>query len=245
MRSRLNIIFLLTILSLGLIPVTGYAISQDIHVCKNNSGMTIYSNYAIPDKCDEVTQITYNYDANKLSVESDTITPPLTQQLTQSIAETPKRSRSYKPIRARESVKVTRIVDGDTIEIEIANAKKTVRIIGVDCPEKKQNWGKEATGFTSDFLSSRIAELEFDVQQTDPYGRLLAYVWSGSEMLNNALVKKGLAMVTTYPPNVKYVETFISSQKFAREAGEGFWKEGGLNETPYEHRKGNSTGSFH
>jgi micrococcal nuclease len=244
MRSRLNIILLLTFLLTGLISGRGYPLSQAIHICKNNSGMTIYSNYTIADKCDEITLFTYDYNAGKSSDESDTKTP-LAAQWRQTTDEAPKKSRSHKPIRARESVKVTRIVDGDTIEVEIDNAKKTVRIIGVDCPEKKQDWGKEATGFTSNFLSSRTAELEFDVQQTDPYGRWLAYVWFGSEMLNNALVKKGLAMVTTYPPNVKYVETFISSQKFAREGGEGFWGDGGLNQTPFQYRKGNSRGSFH
>jgi micrococcal nuclease len=236
MRSRLNIIVFLTFLLGGLISKPGYPFSQDIQICKNNSGITIYSNYTIPAKCDEVIRITYDYDASQSSTTSNMITPATPQEI-QVTHKAPKKTLSNKPIRARESVKVTRIVDGDTIEVEIDDAKKTVRIIGVDCPEKKQDWGKEATGFTSDFLSSRIAELEFDVQQTDPYDRLLAYVWSGSEMLNNALVRKGLAMIATYPPNVKYVETFISSQKFAREAGEGFWKDGGLRETPYQFRK--------
>ncbi|RME11542.1 MAG: thermonuclease, partial [Aquificota bacterium] len=66
--------------------------------------------------------------------------------------------------------------------------------------------------------------LEFDVQKTDRYGRLLAYVWlSDGRMLNEVLVKEGYAMVYTIPPNVKYQERFLQAQRYARENRKGLW----------------------
>ena len=62
--------------------------------------------------------------------------------------------------------------------------------------------------------------LEKDVSETDKYGRLLCYVWlvhpDGQRMLNEELVKGGYAQVSTYPPDVKYQDLFLSS----RAAGE-------------------------
>ncbi|MEZ2661562.1 thermonuclease family protein [Aneurinibacillus aneurinilyticus] len=69
--------------------------------------------------------------------------------------------------------------------------------------------------------------LEFDVQQRDKYGRLLAYVWLGNaknpkaEMLNQTLVKEGYAQVATFPPNVKYTDSFVKLQKQAKDAKKG------------------------
>ena len=66
-------------------------------------------------------------------------------------------------------------------------------------------------------------DLEFDVERRDRYGRTLAYVWIGDELLNRTLVAEGYATVTTYPPNVKYVDRFTAAQREAREAGLGVW----------------------
>ena len=71
---------------------------------------------------------------------------------------------------------------------------------------------------------SKIVYLEFDVQKTDRYGRLLAYVWldqTKTKMMNEILVRKGYATVYTFPPNVKYQERFLKAQREAREEAEG------------------------
>ena len=65
--------------------------------------------------------------------------------------------------------------------------------------------------------------LQFDVERIDPYGRTLAYVWLGDELFNETLVREGYAFVTTYPPNVRYVDRFRAAQREARSAGRGVW----------------------
>jgi micrococcal nuclease len=130
----------------------------------------------------------------------------------------------------RESVKVERVVDGDTFEVLMNGKKEKVRLIGIDTPEtKKPNtpvmyYGKEASDYTKKRLEKQTVELEWDVDQYDQYQRLLAYVWIGDELFNRTLVKEGYARIETFPPNVKYVDLFKKDQEEARNKQKGLWK---------------------
>ncbi len=71
-------------------------------------------------------------------------------------------------------------------------------------------------------FSRTTVHLEFDVQQRDRYGRLLAYVYLKDGTFANAwLVEQGYAQVMTVPPNVKYQDLFL---KLQREARRGLWR---------------------
>lgn len=127
------------------------------------------------------------------------------------------------------SVDVLRVVDGDTIVVDFNDTKERVRFIGVDTPETvhpelgEEPFGKEASDYTKQRLEGQTIELEFDVQERDQYGRLLAYIWIGNEHLNATMLKEGYATLSTWPPNVKYVDEFTQYQKQAREAQKGLW----------------------
>jgi micrococcal nuclease len=124
---------------------------------------------------------------------------------------------------------VTRVVDGDTIHVEFEGRERTIRLIGIDTPEVHAPgepvgcFGPKSTAFVERSLSGRAVRLEFDVERTDRYGRTLAYVWIGGELFNEVLVREGYAVVTTYPPNVRYVERFTAAQRDARRSGRGLW----------------------
>lgn len=124
---------------------------------------------------------------------------------------------------------VTRVVDGDTIVVEINGNAEKVRLIGVDTPETvhpalgEEPYGKEASNFTKQQLTGKTVELEMDVQERDQYDRLLAYVWIDEQMFNEVLLSGGYAQVATFPPNVKYVDRFTAAQKAARESNLGLW----------------------
>lgn len=128
---------------------------------------------------------------------------------------------------------VLEVVDGDTYKIKYNGEEKKVRLIGVDTPEsvhpdssKNSEYGKTASSYVKELIENKYVSLEFDVSQTDKYGRLLAYIYlEDGEMLNSKLIKEGYAQVTTYAPNVKYVDTFTALQKEARNNKVGFWKE--------------------
>jgi len=129
------------------------------------------------------------------------------------------------------SYPVVRVVDGDTLIIDINGTEEKVRLIGIDTPEsvhpdenRNTEFGEIASAYTKDRLEGENVSLELDVEERDQYGRLLAYVYLDGEMFNLNLVREGYAVVATYPPNVKYVEDFVAAQKAAREDGVGLWQ---------------------
>ncbi len=131
-----------------------------------------------------------------------------------------------------DTVKVTRVVDGDTIIVDLNGVEERVRLIGIDTPEsvhpdasRNLPEGKVASEFTKSRLEGKEVKLEFDVQERDQYGRLLAYVYIDGTMFNKTLLSEGYARIATYPPNVKYVEDFTAIQKQAREGNKGLWSE--------------------
>ncbi|MBM7650124.1 micrococcal nuclease [Bacillus ectoiniformans] len=131
---------------------------------------------------------------------------------------------------SRLSGQVIYVVDGDTFDVKLANGKKErVRLTLVDTPETKhpskgvQPFGPEASEFTKNALTDEQVELEFDVQERDQYGRILAYVWHQGEMINEQLIAEGLARVAIFPPNTKYVERFREVQSIAQKAKAGIW----------------------
>ena len=124
---------------------------------------------------------------------------------------------------------VTRVVDGDTAHIEVGGRDLDVRFIGIDTPETVapdqpvECFGPEASVYTERRLEGERVRLEFDVEREDRFGRTLAYVWLGDELFNATLVREGYALVTTFPPNVKYVDRFVAAQRAARSEGRGLW----------------------
>ncbi len=126
------------------------------------------------------------------------------------------------------TVTVTRVVDGDTIDISPSvEGLSRVRLIGMDTPEVyfgTQPYGPEASAFAKQEVEGEEARLELDVQKVDPYGRLLAYVYlPKGGMFNEMILEEGYAQVATFPPNVKYVDRFLAAQREARAANRGLW----------------------
>ncbi len=126
---------------------------------------------------------------------------------------------------------VTRIVDGDTIDVAIGARAETVRYIGVDTPESRapgtapQCYAKAAHAFNRELVEDETVRLEFDVERRDRYGRLLAYVRRDRDglLVNSELVKDGYARTLTIPPNVARAALLAGLQRAARTAGRGLW----------------------
>lgn len=133
----------------------------------------------------------------------------------------------------QDSYKVISVADGDTFKINYNGKEEKVRLIGIDTPEsvhpdksKNTKYGKIASDYTKNLLENKTVKLEFDVSQTDKYGRLLVYAYlENGEMLNEKLLKEGYAQVATYAPNVKYADKFKTLQEEARKNKVGFWAE--------------------
>ena len=134
-----------------------------------------------------------------------------------------------------EMVKVTRVIDGDTIEIE---GGSRVRYIGIDTPETVdprkpvQCFGQEASNKNKELVEGKTVGLEKDVSETDKYDRLLRYVYVGNTLINELLVREGYAQSSSYPPDVKYQDRFVAAQKEARDNNRGLWAACAATSTP-------------
>lgn len=128
-------------------------------------------------------------------------------------------------------IKVIEVIDGDTIKLSDG---KILRYIGVDTPEIRirkggnfiyspQPFSLEAKEFNRKLVEGKFVRIEFDVEKFDQYKRLLGYCFVGDAFVNVQLLKNGFAVLYTRPPNVKYIDLFVKSQKEARKEKRGLW----------------------
>jgi len=118
-------------------------------------------------------------------------------------------------------VTVTKVVDGDTI---IIKGGYHVRYIGIDSPERDEQYYAEATQLNKDLVEGKQVRLESDVNDRDEYGRLLRYVYVGDTFVNAEMVRQGWAWSIAYPPDIKYQVYLEAIEKEARKLKRGFWQ---------------------
>ena len=125
---------------------------------------------------------------------------------------------------------VTRIVDGDTIGINLNGTIESVRLLLVDTPETVhpslpvQAFGPEASSFAKKTLSGKKVQVEYDGPKRDKYGRLLAYLWVDGKNFNEMLLREGLARLAyVYDPPYTHMSSFTKAQSEAVNAKRGIW----------------------
>jgi micrococcal nuclease len=124
---------------------------------------------------------------------------------------------------------VRRVVDGDTL---LLDSGARVRLQGIDTPETVregfvvETWGPQASQFTKEFINraGRRVRLTFSLERKDRYDRFLAFVWDGDVMLNEELVRAGLAHARLgYRYSGPMKNRLAKAQDEARRAGRGIW----------------------
>ncbi len=121
---------------------------------------------------------------------------------------------------------VTRVIDGDTIELENG---EVVRYLLIDTPETVhpekpvECFGPEATERNRQLVEGRRVRLEKDVTDRDAYGRLLRYVYADGTMVQAELVREGYGYVHSRQPDVKYLRDIAAFEREARQEGAGLW----------------------
>jgi micrococcal nuclease len=126
----------------------------------------------------------------------------------------------------RQTGLVTRIVDGDTIEVEIDGQRFPLRYIGIDTPELNvpgEPAGEQASLENEALVLGKTVLLVQDVSETDRFGRLLRYVFLGEEFVNYRLVRSGFAEAIRYRPDDACHQTFLEAQASAQAEGAGRW----------------------
>ena len=126
---------------------------------------------------------------------------------------------------------VVRVVDGDTIHVQLGATREKVRYIGVDTPETKDPrrpvgcFGQEASAFNERLVGGELVRLVRDVEPRDRYGRLLAYVYRARDDLfvNAELARLGYAQPLSIPPDVRFADRFAALAREARQQRRGLW----------------------
>jgi endonuclease YncB( thermonuclease family) len=118
----------------------------------------------------------------------------------------------------RESVFVSRVIDGDTIELE--NGER-VRLLGVNTPERGKDYYEGAKDFLMVIEDSDI-EILRDWEDLDKYDRKLRYVFYDDRFLNVEILERGFG-TSFMIDGLKYGEKFEKGEKFAMTNEIGLW----------------------
>jgi len=130
--------------------------------------------------------------------------------------------------------KVIKIADGDTFTLLTSEKEKIrVRLHGIDCPERKQSYSKQATQFLK--LKIKGEYVKVKITDTDRYGRTIGVVYFEEQNINEAMLTKGFAWhYAQYDNNKKWAKL----EREARKKGIGIWSQQ-TPTPPWEWRKAN------
>lgn len=135
---------------------------------------------------------------------------------------------------AKETVRFSKCVDGDTIKVIKDEKEYTVRMLAIDTPESVhptkgvEYYGKEASEYTCNKVTNaKKIELEYDENsdKTDKYDRLLAWVFVDGTLLQKELIEKGYAKIAYLYDDYKYTKELESAQEQASIKNIGVWNE--------------------
>jgi micrococcal nuclease len=125
--------------------------------------------------------------------------------------------------------KVTGVTDGTYITVTHDGKGERVRLYGIDCPEKRQEFSQEAKKFTSEMVLRKVIKVEpVSVDRKghtkDQYGRTLALVYIDNFVcLNEELIKSGLAWVFTQSCTRPECRNWKELEKLAKRKQLGLW----------------------
>ncbi len=120
-----------------------------------------------------------------------------------------------------EMALVTRVIDGDTIDVLLNGKNTRIRYLQMNTPERDDPCFAESTQANADLVSGKTVRLVPDKELVDPFDRLLHYVYVDEVLVNRVLVEQGFAEVVLYPPNDMHYEEFKRLEAEAAAAGRG------------------------
>ena len=122
----------------------------------------------------------------------------------------------------RETAFVTRVIDGDTLVYEIKNISYTCRLLGIDTPERGEEYFEEAKDFLKVVEGKEVSILR-DWDDKGKYYRKLRYIFYENRLINIEIVENGLA-VAFMTEDLKYEDKLFRAEQFAQQGCVGLWK---------------------
>lgn len=133
-----------------------------------------------------------------------------------------------------ETGRVTRVIDGDTIEVDINGQIYDIRYIGMNTPERDESCYRDATEANRDLVEGETVRLVRDVSDTDRFDRLLRYVYVGDVFVNERLVEQGFAEVVRYTPDTSQFLNFRELEQAAARDNRGCHPTGIFDDNNYD-----------
>ena len=119
-----------------------------------------------------------------------------------------------------ESLKIKRVVDGDTVHVFYQDEVYKIRLTEIDAPERDQPYGSNSTEYLKSLLKEGMVDV--DISGTDRYGRKLGRLYWRGKDINRELVSAGYAWVYD-----QYVtdNSFYENQLKAKNSKKGLWED--------------------
>jgi len=119
-----------------------------------------------------------------------------------------------------EQALVTRVIDGDTVELADGHH---VRYLGIDTPESGEYYAGNATARNRELVEGKTVELQVGNRDKDEYGRLLRYVYVDGIFVNAELVAQGYAAAYIFDPYDRYSQVLVQLEQYAKLRERGLW----------------------
>lgn len=160
----------------------------------------------------------YILPTNTEDKQSQIITDPLLNQNSTSPSPTQEAIDEF----SQELFLVTKVIDGDTIEIE--NSER-VRLICIDSLEQGEEGYNESKKYLEDLVLNKKVRLEKDISERDNYQRLVRYVYlEDRTFVNELIAKQGYAKAYWYEPDITLCPIIQKAEDYAKENNLGIWK---------------------
>lgn len=137
---------------------------------------------------------------------------------------------SSETVEQREVFDVVKVIDGDTIKINYNGKHENIRFLLIDTPELNdsqwdgpQPYAIEAKEKVEQILKEGKVEIEIGVQERDKYGRLLGYLYSDGESVQEALLQEGLARVAYVYNDKRHLDRYRELEREAKRLKKGIW----------------------
>jgi len=116
----------------------------------------------------------------------------------------------------RETARVIKIIDGDSILVDLNGQNYEVRYIGINAPEfygLNDVSAQNATAINRELVFGKTITMVRDIRELDKYGRLLRFVFTDDYFVNAELVRRGVAEIYDYTPDISCQKYFRSILK--------------------------------
>lgn len=213
----------------GAAVITGgiYVFIADIHTNIRESGVIEQAESTAEEKIQNAQNIITSFEEVGRRAK---------EELENEYSVSVQQEESVPSVSEMDIVTVAKVVDGDTLRViyDETEEEVKVRLIGVNTPESvaPETYRTENTAEgrkISELVKEKVHEgdklyLEYDVSETDRYGRVLAYVYfDDGTMMQDWLLTSGYAKAEEYPPDTKYAEHFAELEQQAKEHNDGIW----------------------